>query len=236
MTNSEFQSMSAMHNILPEFVPRPIACGSYSMIPDTHFFLCEFREMSDDLPDPYKFAALLSKLHQKSISPTGKFGFHITTYAGNLPQYVVWEDSWEVFFTKSMRQALDLEIQKKGPSEELEVLSCVLFEKVIPRLLRPLESDGRKVKPSLVHGDLWYANSGIDLNSDQPLVFDACCFFAHNECMFSRKQLGLLMLTLNWKTSLVSGDQLVTGSGTITLLPTIHSPRSRRQRRISSAV
>ncbi|KAL2842496.1 Fructosamine kinase-domain-containing protein [Aspergillus pseudodeflectus] len=186
MTNSEFQSMSAMHSILPEFVPRPIACGSYRTIPDTHFFLCEFREMSDDLPDPYNFAALLSKLHQKSISPTGKFGFHITTYAGNLPQYVVWEDSWEVFFTKSMKQALDLEVQKKGPSEELDVLSCVLFEKVIPRLLRPLESDGRKVKPSLVHGDLWYANSGIDANTDQPLVFDACCFFAHNEYEFGQ--------------------------------------------------
>ncbi|KAF4343917.1 hypothetical protein FBEOM_2152 [Fusarium beomiforme] len=131
-----------------------------------------------------KFASLLSEMHQKSVSPTGKFGFHITTYAGNLPQYVAWEDGWETFFAKSMRQALDLEIKAKGASDEMEVLSEALFEKVIPRLLRPLESDGRSVKPSLVHGDLWYANAGIDVETDQPLVFDACCFFAHNECTF----------------------------------------------------
>ncbi|KAJ5245745.1 hypothetical protein N7489_005841 [Penicillium chrysogenum] len=189
MTRGEFQSISAMYNILPEFVPRPIACGTYRMIPDTHFFLCEFREMTDDMPSPHKFAALLSTLHQKSVSPTGKFGFHITTYAGNLPQFVAWEDSWEAFFAKTIRQALDLEIERKGPSDELDALSHTLFEKVIPRLLRPLESDGRTVKPSLVHRDLWYANAGIDVENDQPLVFDACCFFAHNECKFSYETL-----------------------------------------------
>ncbi|KAJ3532678.1 hypothetical protein NM208_g8331 [Fusarium decemcellulare] len=186
MAQAEFQSMNAIHNVVPEFVPKPIASGTYETIPDIYFFLCEFREMTDDMPDPHKFATLLSKLHQKSVSPTGKFGFHVTTYAGNLPQFTAWEDSWETFFAKSMRQALDLEIERKGPSEELDVLSSALFETVIPRLLRPLESDGRTVKPSLVHGDLWYANAGIDIDSEQPLVFDACCFFAHNEYEFGQ--------------------------------------------------
>ncbi|KAF5672870.1 kinase-like domain-containing protein [Fusarium denticulatum] len=186
MTKGEFHSMSAIHGVIPEFVPKPIACGTYESIPDTHFFLCEFREMTEDMPDPDEFASRLSTMHQKSVSPTGKFGFHITTYAGNLPQYVAWEDSWETFFAKSMRQALDLEISVKGNSTELEVLSQALFEKVIPRLLRPLESEGRTVKPSLIHGDLWYANAGIDVENDQPLVFDACCFFAHNEYEFGQ--------------------------------------------------
>ncbi|KAF3352786.1 Protein-ribulosamine 3-kinase like protein [Verticillium longisporum] len=184
----EFESMRAAYAVTPDFVPQPIACGTYATSPDTHFFLCAFRDMSDDMPDPDKFAALLSTLHQKSVSPTGKFGFHVPTYAGNLPQYTAWESSWETFFAKSMRQALDLEIERKGPSEELDVLSRALFDKVIPRLLRPLESEGRTVKPSLVHGDLWYANAGIDVDSDQPLVFDACCFFAHNEYEFGQWQ------------------------------------------------
>lgn len=191
MTRGEFQSISAMYNVLPKFVPRPIACGTYSAIPDTHFFLCEFQEMTDDMPDPHEFTALLSTLHQKSVSPTGKFGFHVTTYAGNLPQFVGWEESWEVFFSKTMKQALDLEIERKGPSEELGILSKALFERVIPRLLRPLESDGRTVKPSLVHGDLWYANAGINVDTDKPLVFDACSFFAHNECTFAYGTLAM---------------------------------------------
>jgi protein-ribulosamine 3-kinase len=176
MVMSEFESMSALHSVVPEFVPKPIAWGTYTTLPDTHFFLCEFRDMTDDMPDPHKFGALLSAVHQKSVSPNGKFGFHVTTFAGNLPQAVGWEDSWETFFAKNMRQALDLEIERKGPSEELDVLGQALFSRVLPRLLRPLESEGRTVKPSLVHGDLWYANSGNDVDTGQPLVFDACCF------------------------------------------------------------
>jgi protein-ribulosamine 3-kinase len=93
-----------------------------------------------------------------------------------------WEDKWETFFSKSMKWALELEIEAKGLDPEFDMLVPVIFDKVIPRLLRPLESDGRSVKPSLVHGDLWYANSGIDTDTGESLVFDACCFYAHNEC------------------------------------------------------
>lgn len=190
------------------------------------------------MPEPHQFAALLSTLHQKSVSPTDKFGFHITTCAGNLPQYVGWEDSWETFFAKSMRWALDLEIERKGRSEELDILSRALFDKVIPRLLRPLENEGQTVKPSLVHGDLWYANAGLDVDSGQPLVFDACCFFAHNECEFYKQNFLSqdFANTMDLKMSSASGDQPVTGSEPNTLLPTTSLSKFRRQKRISKAV
>lgn len=152
-------------------------------MPDTHFFLCEYRDMTDDMPDPHKFTSRLARLHQSSKSPNGKFGFHMTTFSGNLPQMTEWESSWEVFFAKNLRFALDLEIEAKGYDAEFDVLVPAIFEKVIPRLLRPLETEGRSIKPSLVHGDLWYANSGMDVDTDEPLIFDACCFYAHNECL-----------------------------------------------------
>ncbi|RDH35051.1 Fructosamine kinase-domain-containing protein [Aspergillus welwitschiae] len=150
--------------------------------PDTHFFLCGYRDMAADMPDPDKSAARLAALHNNSASPTGKFGFHVVTHNGNLPQMTDWEDSWEIFFAKSMRHALDLETAVKGWDPELDFLVPALFERVIPRLLRPLESEGWSVKPSLIHGDLWYANSGIDTETGESLVFDACCFYAYNEC------------------------------------------------------
>lgn len=174
MVNGEFESMSAIHSLLPDFAPEPLAWGTYETVPDTHFFLCEFRDMSDELPDPLKFTARLAALHTNSQSPNGKFGFHVATYAGNLPQYVNWEDSWEVFFTKSMKLALQHEAIAQGSDPEIDELAPILFEKVIPRLLRPLETEGRSVKPSLVHGDLWYANTATDANTDDCLVFDAC--------------------------------------------------------------
>ncbi|MCJ1276192.1 hypothetical protein MMC21_003997 [Puttea exsequens] len=186
MLRGEFESMKVIHTLLPDFVPKPIAVGTYEMMPDTHFFICEFREMIEEMPDPNKFAARLAALHEDSKSPNGKFGFHITTYSGNLPQMNEWEDSWETYFTKSMRLALELELKAKGPDPKFDELVPVLFDKVIPRLLRPLESEGRSVKPSLVHGDLWYANSGIDVDTGESLIFDACCFYAHNEYEFGQ--------------------------------------------------
>lgn len=182
MMHWEFESMSAIHTVLPNFAPKPVAWGTYETISETHFFLCQFREMIDEMPDPHRFTARLAALHEKSKSPEGKFGFHVATCTGNLPQNNKWEASWETCFTKSMRQALDLELEAKGPDPEFNTLIPVLFEKVIPRLLRPLESEVRFVKPSLVHGDLWYANSGIDVDTGESLILDACSFYAHNEC------------------------------------------------------
>jgi protein-ribulosamine 3-kinase len=182
MVQAEYESMKAIYSVAPGFAPKPISFGAYDTLPDTHFFLCEFRDLLDELPEPQEFTTRLAALHQNSKSPTGKFGFHTSTYPGNLPQVTEWEDSWEIFFSKSLRRALDLEIKAKGSDPEMEQLLPIIFDRVVPRLLRPLETDGRSVKPSLVHGDLWYANSGLDAESGGSLIFDACCFYAHNEC------------------------------------------------------
>lgn len=190
MVQGEYESMKAIYAVCPDFAPKPIAWGTYTDTPGTYFFLAEYRDMSGDMPQPHEMGLWLASLHQGSTSPNGKFGFHIPTYTGHLPQTNDWEESWEVFFAKNMRQALDCEIQAKGFDPEFESLVPVLFNVVIPRLLRPLESDGRTVKPCLVHGDLWYGNSGIDTRTKRPLIFDACSFYAHNECMFRVPQTG----------------------------------------------
>ena len=41
--HGEFESMSALYAIVPDFVPKPHAWGSYRDIEDTHFFLCDFQ-------------------------------------------------------------------------------------------------------------------------------------------------------------------------------------------------
>ncbi|KAI0454328.1 cytidine deaminase-like protein [Xylaria acuta] len=188
MTRSEFESMSSIYEPQPGFVPKPSAHGNDETIPDTHFFPCEFREMSATMPDPREFYSRLAALHQSSKSPNGKFGCHLATYSGNLPQMTEWEASWEAFFTKSLRFALDLELAAKGPNPEFDVLLPLVFDTVIPRLLRPLESEGQSAKPCLVHGDVWHANSGVDVESGESLVFDACCFYTHDEYEFCQRR------------------------------------------------
>lgn len=42
MMHGEFESMSALYTIVPDFVPKPLAWGSYQNMEEVHFFLCDF--------------------------------------------------------------------------------------------------------------------------------------------------------------------------------------------------
>lgn len=200
MALGEWESMRAMHLIVPGFVPKPLdymSCETSSTAPDgtplitrKNHLLYEFLPFIPDLqPSPLQMAQNLATLHMQSQSPTGKFGFPVPTFPGNLPQFTAWEGKWETFFSKSLRQALDQEIRANGRHPRLDALIPVLFDRVIPRLLRPLESGGRSVKPCLVHGDLWFGNSGLWHASPgfglRAAIFDAACVYVHNECMLS---------------------------------------------------
>jgi fructosamine-3-kinase len=110
------------------------------------------------------------------------FGFHVNTYNGNLPQDNQWTKSWEEFFTNGIKSVLKMELDILGPNEELQSLSAALVSNVIPRLLRPLETEGRAIKPSLLHGDLWIGNVATDLATGKPLVFDSSAYYGHHEC------------------------------------------------------
>ena len=178
----EFEGTAAIYSVTPEFVPKPIAWGAYESTRDTYFYICKFHELDLELPDPEDFCSTLATLHQDSASPNGRYGFHVTTYNGDVPQKNDWEDSWEVFFSRGLKHIFELNFQRGGPCKEFDELMPDLFGKVIPRLLRPLETNGNSIKPSLVHGDLWCGNAAIDIEADQPIVFDPSGFWAHNEC------------------------------------------------------
>jgi protein-ribulosamine 3-kinase len=51
-----------------------------------------------------------------------------------------------------------------------------MVSRVIPKLLGPL-----KIRPALLHGDLWSGNVGIDATSGQPIIFDPSSYYGHNE-------------------------------------------------------
>ncbi len=182
----EFEATSAIYSITPDFCPRPIAWGTFANDPNSHFYVCKFYNFVEGVPEPVSFSKNVAKLHSNATSPNGKFGFHCVTYNGDLPQDNTWFDSWEAFYENGLRHVLKLREERAGPSAELDALLPSLFDKVIPRLLRPLEVGGRKVRPSLVHGDLWCGNAGvIDESTQEGIVYDPASFWAHNECMDS---------------------------------------------------
>jgi protein-ribulosamine 3-kinase len=182
MVSCEYRAMLELYNVIPEMVAEPLGWGSYTDIEDTHFFVCRFHELSDDIPDVSDFPALVAEMHKRGVSKTGKFGFPFITYGGKNPQFFPMSDTWEECFTKGIEWMFNVEEKTHGHDEELAELREQLVKKVIPRLLRPLETEGRKLTPRLVHGDLWDGNASVDVNTGQPMIFDATVLYAHNEC------------------------------------------------------
>ena len=115
------------------------------------------------------------------MSPTGKFGFHIGTCHARIRQAVdSWDDSWCVLFSKHLGHIIQLaEPILNWP--EFGAVCKLTLEKVVPRLLLPLQSDGRNIKPCLVHGDCWDGNTAMDARTGEAFVFDICSFYGHNE-------------------------------------------------------
>ena len=184
MMSGELASMTAICTATPNFAPVPIAWGTYSSDPNIHSFLCSFHEMLTESPDIQPFCASVAALHRNGKSPAGKYGFPVCTFQGNLPQDNTWTNTWEEFYVQGLKRMFQLEKEAQEFSLELEELLTPLYEKVVPRLLRPLETGGRSIEPALVDADLWHGNAATDLTTNKPIVFDACCFYAHNECKF----------------------------------------------------
>ncbi|KAL2016771.1 hypothetical protein VTK56DRAFT_2984 [Thermocarpiscus australiensis] len=169
MVSAEYRAMTLLHRVMPEMVAKPLAWGPYTERPDTYFFLCRFHELSkipkasgDGEPRDQqlagdfrrRFVSLVAEFHRRGKSETGEFGFAITMYGGRNPQTFPLAKSWEECFSRGLNKIFGKEEETQRPDEEMRQLRGGLMTKMIPRLLRPLETEGRTLTPTLVHGDL----------------------------------------------------------------------------------
>ncbi|KAB5555066.1 Fructosamine kinase-domain-containing protein [Coniochaeta sp. 2T2.1] len=184
MLRGEFESSKVIHQLMPDFIPQPFGSGRYTAPedPPTYFYISEFVDMDviSDV-DPPEFTRRLAQMHKSSVSPTGKFGFHVTTCDGTTPQPVDWEESWAVFYRKMFLSICKIDLERNGQPAEFRLAVKQVSEKVTPRLLEPLQANGRQIKPSIIHGDLWEGNKGINCATGDSMLFDAGSYYAHNE-------------------------------------------------------
>ena len=181
----EYMSMSEIYKTLPSIAPQPRGHGKCHG-EEAHFFLCDYLQIDHGLPDAARLGKKLAELHIKSQSPTGKFGFHCTTFDGKLPLSTTWDNNWTTFFARLMRDVYHLDVHVNGLWVELDAAVKMTLDRVIPRLLDPLTADGRTIKPTLIHGDLWESNIGTDTQTGEIYIYDACAYYAHHE-----KELGI---------------------------------------------
>ena len=181
MCEGEYESMKALNAVSETLAPRPHTWGKYKD-EEAWFMIVDFREVGEQPPAPVKFTARLAELHKKSISPTGKFGFHTTTCHGTITNVTdIWEDSWATLYRKQLAHMFAMDVEKHGPWPEFEQLVDLTLNKIIPRLLDPLQSNGRNIKPCLLHGNCWDENTATDIETGEPFIFDASSFYGHNE-------------------------------------------------------
>ncbi|KAK5330597.1 hypothetical protein LTR70_000427 [Exophiala xenobiotica] len=179
--HGEYTTILAMSQVLPDLVPVPIAVGTYASDDDVHFYLASFVDMTDEVPEVEQLPAKMAELHSRALSPNGKYGFSVPTGMGACMQQNEWTSSWETSFTTMMNTMFEFEQDMHGSDEKMRQMHQIILEKVIPRLLRPLETGSREIQPCLVHGDLWDGNTSVDATTDKPVIFDASGMYAHNE-------------------------------------------------------
>ncbi|KAL8670218.1 MAG: hypothetical protein Q9168_005232 [Polycauliona sp. 1 TL-2023] len=185
LMEGEFHAISAIHSVDNDFAPKPHAWGECSTGTDTetsyYFFLMQYIDMSHHLPDPIQLCRKLAQLHRNSVSPTGKFGFHVDTCQGKTQQSLGWESSWATLYAKMLKHVTHEDNCTNDHWNALEQLESRILSHVIPRLLAPLQTANRSIKPCLIHGDLWEGNTGTALETGNIYIFDAAAFYAHNE-------------------------------------------------------
>lgn len=181
MAMGEYVSSTTLRQYIPDNVVPPVAWGTFQQDESKSFFLTNFRYLVERLPPTPELLAIIKKLHQSSTSPNGKFGFPVTTFYGPPPMDNSWTDSWEEYYTRDFRSSVTYAQRSLGNDPELARVAEQFIQIVIPRLLRPLQTGGNSIKPTLCFGDLWDANIQIDAITNQPVLFDPCSFYGHNE-------------------------------------------------------
>ncbi|KAK7977290.1 Fructosamine kinase-domain-containing protein [Apiospora saccharicola] len=177
----EFNSLQSISSVSPGLVPQVHGWGKMTGEPDTYFLAMDFLDLNMTLPGPTVFGLAIADLHRNSTSPTGKFGFSTPTCHGRHVQPNDWDESWSRYFSRLLTSFFEIYIGVNGHWREYEEAFATLRARVIPRILEPLQADGRVLKPCLVHGDLWEDNTGIDVNTGGPVIYDASAMYAHNE-------------------------------------------------------
>ncbi|KAF2014446.1 hypothetical protein BU24DRAFT_410192 [Aaosphaeria arxii CBS 175.79] len=138
----------------PELIPKPHAWGQFNAAdPKAYYYLCDFLELTKDVPDPVSLCEKLVTLQKRSASPSNMFGFHVKPLRGNLPLDTTWNPSWQSFFIQLFRGSLELDqARNRQWSETEQKLIEQTMTHVVPRVLGPLETGGRFVKASHIHG------------------------------------------------------------------------------------
>ena len=148
-------------------IPKVIA---YKNLKNIEILLIEWIDMQNF--DQKKLGKGLGEMHLKSAEfNQKKFGFPVEGFIGITDQKKGWEDNWTDCFLK-LRILPQLSILENN----------FLDYETINKLEEKIKSELLNHQPTntLVHGDLWSGNAGVDKNG-KGVIFDPASWWADNE-------------------------------------------------------
>jgi len=148
-------------------IPEVIA---YKNIKNIEILLIEWIDMHNF--DQKKLGKGLGELHLKSAESNPKmFGFPVEGFIGTTDQKKGLKDNW-----------IDCFLNLRIIPQLLSLKSRILDKEIINKVKEKIKSELLNHKPinSLVHGDLWSGNAGMDKNG-KGVIFDPASWWADNE-------------------------------------------------------
>ena len=148
-------------------IPEVIA---YKNNKNTEILLIEWIDMQNF--NQKKLGRGLGEMHLKSAASNPKmFGFPIEGFIGTTNQKKGWEDNW-----------IDCFLNLRIIPQLLIFESDFLDKETTNKVKEKIKSELLNHKPvnSLVHGDLWSGNAGVD-KSGKGVIFDPASWWADNE-------------------------------------------------------
>ena len=148
-------------------IPEVIA---YKNIKNIEILLIEWIDMHNF--DQKKLGKGLGEMHLKSAESNPKmFGSPVEGFIGTTDQKIGLEDNW-----------IDCFLNLRIIPQLLTLKSKTLDKEIINKVEEKIKSELQNHKPinSLVHGDLWSGNAGMDKNG-KGVIFDPASWWADNE-------------------------------------------------------
>lgn len=173
--SAEFQGLESLRATRTIRVPQPYCFGDFPG--GGAYLIMEYIPMKRiGLEALEKLGSQLGGLH--ALKKENRFGFHMDNTIGGTPQRNDWSFDWVRFFSfHRLKHQLDLvdniledpAIRDSG-NELLDIL--------------PKFFEGIEISPSLLHGDLWSGNVGMD-EEGLPVVYDPAVYYGHSEAELS---------------------------------------------------
>ncbi|CCG81649.1 Phosphotransferase enzyme family protein [Taphrina deformans PYCC 5710] len=170
MIEGEAESYRQITAAVRDFCPTVLASGECVSGSGARswFLITSFLDF-EERPDGTTLAHKLATLHATSSHAGSGFGFPVATCCADTVQRNAWRQSWTEFFIEQRLRPIST-LGDNAHDGDLASLVDRAAQRAVPRLL-----DVLRIRPALIHGDLWSGNQRAGY------VFDSCALFAHSE-------------------------------------------------------